>query len=40
MLKFDKQVTTYNNLACFFRKLGKVRTAYNYLSKALEMELK
>ncbi|KAL4503053.1 hypothetical protein ABPG72_014282 [Tetrahymena utriculariae] len=34
------KATTYNNLACFYRRTGKLRTAYNYLQMALEIELK
>jgi tetratricopeptide (TPR) repeat protein len=34
------RATTYNNLACFYRRTGKVRTALNYLLSALELELK
>ena len=29
---------TYNNLACHFRRIGKIRTALNYLQKAVEIE--
>lgn len=32
--------TTYNNLACYYRRVGKLRTALSYLIQALEMELK
>ena len=34
------KATTYNNLACYYRRTGKVRTALSYLIKALELELK
>jgi hypothetical protein len=43
MLSYSSQrsrATTFNNLACYYRRLGKLRTAYNYLSNALEIELK
>jgi len=29
---------TYNNLACYYRKLGHLRSALIYLEKALEIE--
>jgi tetratricopeptide (TPR) repeat protein len=32
--------TTYNNLACYYRRTGKIRTALTYLIQALELELK
>ena len=32
--------TTYNNLACYYRRTGKIRTALAYLIQALELELK
>lgn len=32
--------TTYNNLACYYRKTGKIRTALTYLIQALELELR
>jgi tetratricopeptide (TPR) repeat protein len=31
---------TYNNLACYYRKLGHLRTALRYLEKALDIESK
>lgn len=34
------KATTLNNLACFYRRTGKLRTAYNYLQNAFELELK
>ncbi len=34
------KATTYNNLACYYRRTGKVRTALSYLIQALELELK
>ena len=34
------KATTYNNLACFYRRTGKIRTALNYLLNALDIELK
>jgi len=30
----------YNNLACYYKKCGKLRTALQYLEKALEIESK
>ena len=32
--------TTYNNLACFYRRTGKIRIALNYLYSVLEIEKK
>lgn len=32
--------TTYNNMACYYRRTGKVRTALSYLIQALDLELK
>lgn len=32
--------TTYNNLACYYRRTGKIRTALTYLIQALELQLK
>jgi tetratricopeptide (TPR) repeat protein len=29
---------TYNNLACYYRKLGHLRSALIYLEKALDLE--
>lgn len=29
--------TTYNNMACYYRRTGKVRTALSYLIQALEL---
>ena len=29
---------TYNNLACYYRKLGHLRTALMYLEEALDIE--
>ena len=34
------KATTFNNLACFYRKTGKIRTALNYLCLALDIEKK
>ena len=34
------KATTYNNLACYYRRTGKIRTALSYLIQALELELK
>jgi tetratricopeptide (TPR) repeat protein len=31
---------TYNNLACYYRQLGHLRTALIYLEKALDIEVK
>ena len=31
---------TYNNLACYYRKLGHLRSALIYLEKALDIEAK
>lgn len=31
---------TYNNLACYYRKLGHLRSALIYLEKALDIECK
>jgi tetratricopeptide (TPR) repeat protein len=31
---------TYNNLACYYRKLGHLRSALIYLEKALDLEKK
>ena len=31
---------TYNNLACYYRKLGHLRSALIYLEKAIEIERK
>ena len=31
---------TYNNLACYYRKLGHLRSALIYLEKALDIESK
>ena len=28
---------TYNNLACYYRRTGKIRTALTYLIQALEL---
>jgi hypothetical protein len=32
------RAVTYNNFACIFRKTKKLRSALNYLEKALEIE--
>ncbi len=34
------KATTYNNMACFYRRTGKLRTALNYLLNALDIEIK
>ena len=34
------KATTYNNLACYYRRMGKLRTALNYLLSALDIENK
>ena len=31
---------TYNNLACYYKKRGRYRTALNFLEKALDIEQK
>ena len=31
---------TYNNMACYYRKLGHLRSALIYLEKALDIESK
>ena len=31
---------TFNNLACFYRRTGKLRTALIFLNKTVEMEIK
>lgn len=33
------KATTYNNLACFYRRTGKLRTALSYLLHALDIEI-
>ncbi|KAM3147873.1 hypothetical protein pb186bvf_000201 [Paramecium bursaria] len=35
----EQKVQTYNHLACYFRKVGKTRTALKYLQQALQIEL-
>lgn len=43
MISYTSQrsrATTFNNLACYYRRNGKLRTAQNYLKFALEIELK
>ena len=32
------QAMTFNNLACFYRRTGKLRTAHIFLERALEIE--
>lgn len=34
------KATTFNNLACYYRRIGKLRTALNYLNSALDIENK
>lgn len=34
------RAVTYNNMGCCFRKKGRVRTALNYVKKALDIEAK
>ena len=34
------KATTLNNLGCYYRRTGKLRTALSYLIQALELELK
>jgi len=29
---------TYNNLACYYRRIGKLKTALKYLEQALSIE--
>lgn len=31
---------TFNNLACYYRRTGKIRTALAYLVQALDLELR
>jgi len=31
--------TTFNNMACYYRRTGKIRTALSYLIQALNLEL-
>ena len=31
---------TYNNMACYYRRIGKLRTALNFLQKAIHIETK
>jgi len=33
------KAVTYNNLACYYRRVGKVRTALDFLKKALNIEI-
>ncbi|CAD8179609.1 unnamed protein product [Paramecium pentaurelia] len=35
----ELKVQTFNNLACYYRKMGKTRTALQYLQQALSIEL-
>ncbi|CAD8097340.1 unnamed protein product [Paramecium sonneborni] len=35
----ELKVQTFNNLACYYRKMGKSRTALQYLQQALQIEL-
>lgn len=32
------QAMTFNNMACYYRRIGKLRTALNFLQKALAIE--
>lgn len=32
------QAMTYNNMACYYRRIGKMRTALNFLQRALTIE--
>lgn len=34
------KAVTFNNLACYYRRTGKIRTALDYLKKALDMEIR
>ncbi|CAD8201733.1 unnamed protein product [Paramecium octaurelia] len=36
----ELKAQTYSNLACYYRKIGKTRTALSYLQQALTIELK
>ncbi|CAK94019.1 unnamed protein product (macronuclear) [Paramecium tetraurelia] len=36
----ELKAQTYSNLACYYRKIGKTRTALSYLQQALAIELK
>ena len=33
------KAVTYNNMACYYRRTGKIRTALDYLNKALSIEI-
>ena len=35
-----EKALTYNNLACYYRRAGKLRTALTYLERALAIEEK
>lgn len=34
------RAVTYNNLACYYRRSGKLRSALQYLQQALDIEIK
>jgi tetratricopeptide (TPR) repeat protein len=34
------QAMTYNNMACYYRRIGKMRSALNFLQQALTIEAK
>lgn len=36
---FNFKAVTYNNMACYYRRTGKIRTALDYLKKALDIEI-
>lgn len=36
----ELRAITYNNMACYYRRIGKLRTALNYLQQALALETK
>lgn len=31
------RAATYNNFACYYRRIGKLRTALNYLQKVIDL---
>ena len=34
------QALTFNNMACYYRRVGKLKSALKYLQKALKIEIK
>ena len=34
----ELKAITYNNMACYYRRIGKLQTALNYLQQALLLE--